>query len=178
MSDPVSADISFSRTPPLLSADAFRAAMGRHFASVCLITTAHEGKFHGLTATAVASVSAEPPRLLVCVNKSAATHRAVQESGSFCVNVLSSAHESLAVVFADKDTRHERFQPAQWRTLETGAPAFVNAAAAMDCIVREHLDEGTHSIFIGDVVGTMICESRGCLVYGQRKFLQIAADQP
>src|SRR5208283_2412624 len=64
-------------------------AMGQHVASVCVITTALDGERYGLTATAVSSVSAQPPRLLVCVNRASFTHAKIAEAGVFCVNVLS-----------------------------------------------------------------------------------------
>src|SRR4051794_24544580 len=75
-------------------------AVAQHVASVCVITTEHEGERFGLTATAIASVSATPARLLVCVNKSGQSHDRILRSGRFCVNVLTEAQDKLAMVFA------------------------------------------------------------------------------
>jgi flavin reductase (DIM6/NTAB) family NADH-FMN oxidoreductase RutF len=71
----------------------FVQAMGQHVASVCVITTQHGAERYGLTATAVSSVCADPPRLLVCVNKSGQTHHKIIASGHFGVNVLGEAQE-------------------------------------------------------------------------------------
>ena len=81
------------------SADYIR-AMGQHVASVCVITTTCGAERFGLTATAVSSVCATPPRLLVCVNKSGLTHEKILESGHFCVNVLTEDQDIVAKAFA------------------------------------------------------------------------------
>ena len=67
---------------------------------VTLITTAHEGRRAGLTATAVCSVSAEPPQLLACINRRSETHRVIDQSGVFAINVLASDQQRLARIFA------------------------------------------------------------------------------
>ncbi len=69
-------------------------------AGVTLITSAHGGRRSGLTATAVCSVSAEPPQLLVCINQRAETYVTVQRSGAFAVNLLASDQHRLAEIFA------------------------------------------------------------------------------
>jgi flavin reductase (DIM6/NTAB) family NADH-FMN oxidoreductase RutF len=74
--------------------------MGQHVSSVCVITSVHEGKRYGLTATAMSSVCADPPRLLVCVNKSGVSHDMIAASGAFCVNVLAEQQVQTAKAFA------------------------------------------------------------------------------
>jgi len=71
-------------------------AMGQHVSSVCVITTAIDQQRYGLTATAVSSVCAQPPRLLACVNKSSFTHANIAKAGCFCVNVLSETQDVVA----------------------------------------------------------------------------------
>ena len=72
-----------------IDAAAFKKGMRHLAASVTLITTRHRDLRGGLTATAVCSVSAEPPQILVCVNKTASAHDPIGEAGFFCVNILS-----------------------------------------------------------------------------------------
>ena len=134
------------------SAD-FARAMGQHVASVCVITTAVDGARYGLTATAVSSVCATPPRLLVCVNCSSFAHAKIVGAGHFCVNVLSEEQDSVAKAFAGmlgKDA--DRFGHGQWSELKTGSPALAGAAAVFDCRIATTIEQFTHTIFIGNVV--------------------------
>jgi flavin reductase (DIM6/NTAB) family NADH-FMN oxidoreductase RutF len=61
--------------------DLFRLGMRRHASSVCVITTVHDRRRHGITATAIASVCANPPTLRVCINQAASLHGPVKASG-------------------------------------------------------------------------------------------------
>lgn len=145
--------------------------MGQHVSSVCVITTQHEGKNYGLTATAMSSVCADPPRLLVCINKSGTSHEMVLASGKFCVNVLDEHQEKIGKAFAGmlgKD--FDRFSVGEWQELATGAPVLKDASAVFDCEVKQVLDQFTHSIIIGEVLSTKIGCTGDALLYGARKF--------
>jgi flavin reductase (DIM6/NTAB) family NADH-FMN oxidoreductase RutF len=157
-----------------VSAGEYAQAMGQHAASVCVITTAIGNERYGLTATAVCSVSAQPPRLLVCVNRSSFTHAKIVEAGAFCVNVLSETQDIVAKAFAGMlGASVDRFGVAQWTSLRTGAPALVGAAAVFDCVVGESLEQFTHTVFFGDVVGVSHRIGQETLLYGSRKFRQL-----
>jgi flavin reductase (DIM6/NTAB) family NADH-FMN oxidoreductase RutF len=148
----------------------FIAAMGQHVSSVCIITTSHEGVHYGLTATAMSSVCAEPPRLLVCINKTGVTHEKLIASGTFCVNVLSEHQDQVAKAFAGMLGRDfEKFSVGEWQALSTGAPALLGATAAFDCVLKEVIDQYTHSIIIGEVQQAT-STSKDTLLYGARKF--------
>src|SRR6185436_18228365 len=83
-----------------LSAGEFRAVIG-HFASgVTVITTVDEGVPFGTTASAVSSLSLEPPMLLICMNRSSTTGQAIHRSRSFAVNILGEHQAELAGHFA------------------------------------------------------------------------------
>lgn len=159
---------------PSVSAAEYVAAVAQHASSVCVITTEHDGERFGLTATAVASVSAEPPRLLVCVNKSGITHEKIVRSGRFCVNVLAEEQDKVAMVFAGMGgSREDRFSTGEWTILKTGAPALSGAAAVFDCLVGETVDQSTHTVFFGDVVATTDRKGADTLLYGARRFRQL-----
>ena len=155
------------------SADYIR-AMGQHVASVCVITTTCGGERFGLTATAVSSVCATPPRLLVCVNKSGLTHEKILESGHFCVNVLTEDQDIVAKAFAGMLGKSvERFAGAEWTQLATGSPVLAGAAAAFDCRIGERIDQFTHTILLGDVLAVASHPGHESLLYGSRKFRQL-----
>src|SRR5262245_52133919 len=101
----------------------FREGMRQLAAAVTVITAERHGVRNGLTATAVMSVSAEPPRLAIAVNQSASALKLLLEAGAFAVNVLSYDQEGVANRFASVAVKGDaRFEGATWHTLETGAP--------------------------------------------------------
>jgi flavin reductase (DIM6/NTAB) family NADH-FMN oxidoreductase RutF len=156
--------------PPVSTHD-FVQAMGQHVASVCVITTRYGDERYGLTATAVSSVCADPPRLLVCVNKSGQTYHKIVASGHFGVNVLGEAHEKVGRAFAGMLGRDfDRFSIGDWQVLQTGSPILKGAASAFDCRITETIDQFTHSIFIGEVVATAVNAGDEALVYAGRRF--------
>jgi len=155
------------------------AAIAHHTSSVCVITTELDGRRYGLTATAVASVSAQPPRLLVCINRKGITHDRILEAGHFCVNVLGEHQERVAKIFAGMgDEIPDRFDEGHWSTLRTGSPVLLEAAAAIDCRVGEVSDQYSHSVIFGDVVGVAHVEGQDTLLYGVRRFRQLQKFSP
>jgi len=133
----------------------FRAAMRGLASGVSLVTTLDADTLpHGMAATAVMSVSAEPPRILVCVNKSASMHAPMSATGCFAVSFLTTGQADLVRLFSSADQRHLRFSGPGWQALSTGAPVLDGAVSALDCRVVQQLDALTHSMFIGEVVAT------------------------
>ena len=137
-----------------VSADAYRFAMRFVPAAVTIITAQHDGARNGLTATAVASVSAEPPQMLVCVNRQASAEPLIARSGHFAVNVLAQEHQEAANRFSQSQlSGDERFKDHPWIDLPSGVPALADAIAVFDCRIVQHTVLGSHSLFIGEVVG-------------------------
>jgi flavin reductase (DIM6/NTAB) family NADH-FMN oxidoreductase RutF len=152
----------------------FVQAMGLHVSSVCVITTLSGGERFGLTATAFSSVTAEPPRVLVCVNRSGLTHRAIASSGQFCANVLGEHQETVAKAFAGMLGRDfDRFTAGTWGALSTGCPALIDATAVFDCVVVERSEQSSHSIFVGEVQAVAFRPGLDTLLYGARRFRSI-----
>lgn len=157
-----------------ISPDDFRLGMRQLVASVCVITTAHEGHMAGLTATAVCSLSADPPRLLVSVNRRGRSFAMMQQSRVFCVNVLSSTQQSVSASFAGaQGDTGERFADCPWETLATGAPVLCDAVASFDCRIASILDVGTHAVIIGDIVGSRVAPERAALLYGDGAYASL-----
>ena len=115
----------------------------------------------------MSSVSAEPPRLLVCINKSdrsAATK--ILAAGRFCVNVLAEEQDKVAMVFAGMGgSATDRFETGEWTTLKTGSPVLVGAAASSGRLRARrnmHLrSKSTHRVLFGDVVATARTQGKG-----------------
>lgn len=135
-----------------ISIDQFRGGMRRLAAGVCLITTQQaDGQRSGLTATAVCSVTAEPPTLLVCVNRRNGSYAAIQQAGVFAVNVLAMDDRPLADRFASPIPADEKFHQGLWQRLATGAPVLESALVAFDCRLTQAVEVGSHDILLGSI---------------------------
>jgi flavin reductase len=132
----------------------FKEGMRQLASGVSLITVNTEKGRFGLIATAVTSLSAEPPSLLICVNKDASIHAHLAEADAFCVNILSRDQQAIAERFASPVARETRFTQGDWTTLETGAPVLTGSQASFDCRSIKGAIHGTHTIFFGNVVQT------------------------
>src|SRR3954468_11240520 len=130
----------------------YRDAMARLGAAVNIVTTDGPGGLAGFAATAVCSVTDDPPTLLVCLNRASSAYPAVTANQVLCVNTLSHSHEGLSRRFGGKTPVKERFEGASWSVLETGAPALDDALISLDCKVRTISDGGTHDILICEVL--------------------------
>ncbi|MEE7476532.1 flavin reductase family protein [Methylobacterium hispanicum] len=153
-----------------ISADQFKSAMRRFAASVNVITSIDGPTMNGMTATAVCSVSADPPSLLVIVNKTNRSHPVISRSGAFAVNVLSSDQEELAAHFAAKTP--DPFADIDYRIGITGCPLICDADATLECEVVQETDYGTHTIFIGRIV-TCDVTSKTPLLYHEGRFCRL-----
>lgn len=129
--------------------EAYRQAMRRIASSVAVITTAFEGRIHGMTATAMTSVSLDPPTLLVVVNRTTRTHPIIARSRRFAVNVLADGQESIARRFAAGTENQFEGVPHELRAAEV--PIIAGTAATFVCIATEAIDVATHTIFVGEV---------------------------
>lgn len=123
----------------------------RHYpAGVTVVTSVHQGEPRGITVSAFASVSAEPPNVLVCVNRDARSYLYIASSRVFCVNVLAADQRGLAERFSG-GVRDRQFDGIAHRTAVTGAPVLDGTVAYFDCTVENEHHVGSHSIFIGTV---------------------------
>lgn len=157
-----------------IDAVAFKKGMRHLAASVTLITTRHRDQRGGLTATAVCSVSAEPPQLLVCVNKTASAHDPIGEAGFFCVNILAPGHRKIAERFAGMDgvEGDDRFvDMGEWSSLTTGAPVLKGCPVSFDCRLVTKVSAGTHTIYLGEIVDLTLDASAHPLLYADGNFV-------
>jgi flavin reductase len=160
-----------SGSQPLVSVEAFRAGMSRLGAAVNIVTTDGPAGKHGITASAVCSVTDSPPTLLVCVNRSSSAHDIIVSNGALCVNVLGHGHEELAIRFGRPGIEPaERFAGDCWATLVTGAPLLKSATAGFDCRVIDRHAVGTHSVILAEVVGIAKADLGQSLIYFDRSF--------
>lgn len=151
-------------------------AMGRAVTGVTIVTTDGEAGRFGQTVSAMSSVSADPPMLLVCINRRSPIHAAIVQHRVFAVNVLRADQRRLSESFAGrprKGTPYD-FDSARWTTGDTGSPLLTGAVARFDCALDAAHEAGTHTIFVGRVVAAS--GSAGApLVYARRGYGELHA---
>ena len=149
--------------PPDLG-DRFRSAMRRFTSTVTVITTGQDGQRHGMTATAVSSVSMDPPSLLVCVNRSGRLFELLESCERFCVNVLHSEHVAVSRVFAEPNSA-ERFTYGDWQTSAHGIPYLADAQVTVFCAKSLAVPYGSHCVFFGNVEDIKLRDDVAPLLY-------------
>jgi flavin reductase (DIM6/NTAB) family NADH-FMN oxidoreductase RutF len=128
-----------------------RRALGTFATGVTVVTSMDgEGVPRGFTANSFASVSLDPPLLLVCLAKTAASCPVFLAADSYAVNILSEDQKGVSATFSSPVA--DRFSRVDWSRGDTGSPIFAGAAAWFDCRMHEVVDAGDHFILIGRIV--------------------------
>lgn len=156
-----------------ISAEDFKDVLRQFPAGVTVITVKSGDDVHGLTVSAFASVSPNPPLILVCIDHRSRGHDLLQRSDAvFGVNILRESQEEVSNRFAFSD--EDRFASGNWTTVETGAPLLDDAVAWLDCTVYSRHTAGTHTIYIGEVQASKVVEDGASpLVYWNRAYRSI-----
>jgi len=153
----------------------YRDAMARLGAAVSIVTTDGPAGRAGFTASAVCSVTDDPPTLLVCMNRESSAYVSVAGNKLVCVNVLSAQQERLSQLFGGKVPAAERFAAAAWSTLETGAPVLADCAVAFDCQITDITTVGTHDVLFCRVVALRSSSLTENLIYLGRAYHSVRA---
>jgi 4-nitrophenol 2-monooxygenase / 4-nitrocatechol 4-monooxygenase, reductase component len=154
--------------------ETFRHVIG-HFASGVTVITARAGdEDFGATASAVSSLSLDPPMLLVCLNIGGSTQAAIHSSRSFAVNILDEDQGIIAERFA---TPHgKRFEGLDVQRGNSGAPLLADSLAYCECRVAEDVLAGTHRVFLANVARAVAREGSP-LTYFRGKFGRFEVEQ-
>jgi len=138
---------------PAIDPALFKHAMRRLAGGVAVITVGAGADRTGFTATSVTSLSADPPRLIVSLNRSSSSWPILNDYKSFGVNLLNSGQEQIADRFAGRggEKGQSRYFGSKWKTLVTGSPLLQDALAAIDCTVEEVIERHSHAIIIGRI---------------------------
>ena len=138
--------------------------------TVYVISSGNSDSKEAMTVSSVASLSADPPRMLVCINKSAAMHDFLKSSQSFCLNLLSNEQQHVADICSNSEKINERFSNDTWLNKDN-TPYLENAQSNLFCRLEEIMEDTTHSIFIGEVQYLIHNESFKPLVYQEGKYV-------
>lgn len=155
-----------------------RQAMRRMAASVSIVSTADAaGRAYAMTATAVTSVSLEPPSLLVCVNQRAGIYTALDQGLPFCINILNDSQRALADLCSQGPQTRDRFAIGRWQKHASGIPYLADAQANIFCINDKSLCYASHTIFIGRVESVTMHGEVSPLIYLDGTYMTAGALQ-
>ena len=152
-----------------VSSESFRGAM-RHLAGGVSVITAGRGKdITGMTVTSVASLSVDPPTLIVSINRESSSWPLIKRHGFFGVNILTADQIDVAERFTGKGGLKgaERFAGAHWMTRVSGVPLLAGALAAVDCEVEDIVERHSHAIVIGRALDIQLSLRTAALAYWQ-----------
>jgi flavin reductase ActVB len=154
-----------------VTGDDFRQALSRLTAGVSIVTTTdHDGNNLGLTATAVTSVSLDPPLVLVCIDNRSRTVEPLETGAPFVVHFLAAEQEELARHFASR--RLDKFANVAYEMTDYGCPRLTGVLASVACVPHAIYPGGDHTIFIGRVVDVQIDEvGSSPLMYFRNQFM-------
>jgi flavin reductase (DIM6/NTAB) family NADH-FMN oxidoreductase RutF len=157
-----------------VNSDQFRAALGRFASGVTVVTTKDaSGTVHGITVSAFCSVSLEPPMVLICIEKTAGSHYAFEESNVFVVNILPEGSAAVSEQFAS--LQPNKFDGVEFTPGIEGVPVFQSTLATLECRVKFAYHGGDHSIFVGDVERVAVYDGRP-LVYFRGEYGRFSTD--
>ncbi len=159
-----------------ITSEQFRDAL-RHFpAGVTIVTISAPGydKPHGLTVSAFASISPEPPLVMIAIdNRASGQEMLTVEGASFAVNILPQDQMELSNRFAWVKNE-DRFLVGDWATAVTGAPILKNALAWLDCTIYCRYEAGTHTIYLGAVQASAVPRpDESPLIYWNRGYRRL-----
>jgi flavin reductase (DIM6/NTAB) family NADH-FMN oxidoreductase RutF len=146
----------------------FRKAMGCFATGVTIITLDLEGEVHGMTANAFASVSLDPPLLLVCVDHSARTHAHMHAKKRFGINILAEHQREISEYYAlpvHTKGHAEKEAVARFDRTARGTPILRGALAYLECRLQSAQDAGDHTIFIAEVEDVVVRQGEPLLFF-------------
>jgi flavin reductase (DIM6/NTAB) family NADH-FMN oxidoreductase RutF len=149
-----------------------RKIFGKWATGVTVVTTDGPAGKGGLTANAVASLSLDPPLVLVAVAKNAGSYSEIRQNGCYAINILALEQEDASKRFATPGPKD--FSAFAWKTAVTGAPILEGSLGYVDCRLHEVLPGGDHDIFVGEIVAGEAREEGDPLMYFSGKYRRLA----
>lgn len=154
-------------SPSEIDVGTFWRCLGQRASAVAVVTASHGDEPAGFFALSAAHVSAEPPTMLVSIDRKTAALDTILSARHFAVNYPAADQQQVVEPFAGKSPEKGamRFAPGQWATLRTGAPILEGAVVAFDCMLETFVERNKTVIAIGQVVALAYSESKSTLIY-------------
>ena len=156
----------------------FRKALGSFATGVTVITVDYEGEVNGMTANAFASVSLDPPLVLVCVDHSTRTHAHLHTKKRFGINVLGEDQRAISEYYARPQRSHDHAEAeagARFDRTKQGTPMLHGALAYLECRLDSAQVAGDHTIFIA-VVEDVVVQEGDPLLFFRGKYRKLGEE--
>jgi flavin reductase (DIM6/NTAB) family NADH-FMN oxidoreductase RutF len=150
-------------------------AMRRLARSVTVISCCDAEQRYSMSATAVDSLSTEPPSLLICINRGSSIYPPLAAGADFCVNLLAAQQQHIAIDCSGRLKGEDRFSTGNWQTSADGVPYLHDAQASLVCRQDGRFDYGTHTVFIGKLLEVKMSGDIDPLVYVDGVYTTAAA---
>jgi flavin reductase (DIM6/NTAB) family NADH-FMN oxidoreductase RutF len=142
---------------------------------VTVVTAMDEATPRGLAVNAFASISLDPPTVMVCVQRTSSTHDCLFRASHLAINILSTDQLDVVSRFAAKS--EDKFSGLDWEPGPLGSPLIGRSSAQMEVEIRERLQATTHTVFICRVVHAAVSD-RTPMVYSAGRFFDGGALSP
>ena len=160
---------------PVIAASEFRTAMSSMASSVSVVTARRGDEVVGRTVTAVMSLSASPPTVLISIDIVSRLADLIAKTGGFSMAVLAEGQDEIADAFAGKVVKEERFDRGTWERWPSGHPRLEGAMTVIDCEVIGAMETGTHVLFAGAIIEAESADERMPLVWQRRGYHGISS---
>ncbi|EEG84431.1 MULTISPECIES: 4-hydroxyphenylacetate 3-monooxygenase, reductase component [Proteus] len=157
----------------------FRDAMASLGAAVNIVATNGDAGCCGLTATAVCSVTDNPPTVMVCINSKSQMNSIFQENGKLSINILNHEQEEMACHFAGMTglAMADRFTQPGWQNGQLQQPVLTNALACLEGDIHDVRQVGTHFVYMTEIKTISVREDGDGLIYFKRRFHSVKNKQ-
>src|SRR5689334_6818800 len=151
-----------------------RDALGCFATGVTVVTCLSDGGPAGITVNSFTSVSLDPPLLLVCLHKQAASASALVAASHFAINVLQNEQQPASITFSTRV--EDRFGTTPWSCGEAGAPILEESLCVFECERFAVYDGGDHHILVGQVIKASFDTSLDPLLYFRGRYRRLHFD--
>ncbi|MCH9817262.1 MAG: flavin reductase family protein [Actinomycetia bacterium] len=163
------------KAPDIEAEELFRHAMGSFASGVTVVSCVANGMDHVMTASAVSSVSLDPPLILVCVNRSARFHAAISSAPTWAVSVLSAEAKLHAEWFATSGRQLAgQLDSVPHHRTPSGTAVLDQTLATLECKTQQQLRAGDHDIVIGRVTSVDRGSGTQPLLYWRTQYRELA----
>ena len=156
-----------------IDTERFKNMMANVAATVTVVTAPSDDGPVGITVSAFTSVSADPPIVLICIDKVADSLDPMLGAEGFTVNFMPEGTEDTAMVFATRGA--DKFGSVEWSdpVFPFAGPLLAQAFQVFECETVERQEMGDHWVIYGTVVAES-GEAAAPLIYFNRDFGRIA----
>lgn len=147
----------------------FTSAMSTLASSISVVTAAHEQTREGRTVTAMLSLSADPPAVLVSITRESALSDVIEAAQGFSIAFLALGQDVVADAFAGFGPK-DRFLAGQWDVWPSGQPRLVGAMTSLECTLGGVIEMDTHTLYAGIVMRTRTHPDRQPLLWHRRRY--------